>query len=92
MASMYEIENLLVEIQQRTDAAKAASRFLATETVTEPIGGDLGTVVVSGYGELLDITLVHDKLRYTTENALGEQLRAVGRAPLPRRTSSTSIT
>ncbi len=49
--------------------------------MTEAIGGDLGAVVVNGYGELVDISLEHDKLRYTTEKALGRQvLEALRRA------------
>ncbi|MBB5156431.1 YbaB/EbfC family nucleoid-associated protein [Saccharopolyspora phatthalungensis] len=78
---MNELENLLVEIQRQTAAAKAVGQRLAAETVTEAIGGDLGAVVVNGYGELVDISLEHDKLRYTTEKALGRQvLEALRRA------------
>ncbi|PKW15399.1 DNA-binding protein YbaB [Saccharopolyspora spinosa] len=81
MASMHEIENLLAEIQQRTAAVQAASRRLVAETVVETIGGDLGELAVNGYGELVDISLEHDKLRYTTEKALGNQVvEALARA------------
>ncbi|WP_143539520.1 YbaB/EbfC family nucleoid-associated protein [Saccharopolyspora spinosa] len=78
---MHEIENLLAEIQQRTAAVQAASRRLVAETVVETIGGDLGELAVNGYGELVDISLEHDKLRYTTEKALGNQVvEALARA------------
>lgn len=81
MASMHEIENLLAEIQQRTAAVRAANRRVAAETVVEAIGGDLGELAVNGYGELVDISLEHDKLCYTTEKALGNQVvEALGRA------------
>jgi len=53
---------------------RQAEERAASLTIDHPVGGDLGTVRVGGSGELLDVHLEANRIRYTTAAALGEQL------------------
>ena len=53
---------------------RRATEAAAARVVDQPVAGDLGTVWVSGAGQLLDIELDVKKLHYTNAAALGSQL------------------
>jgi DNA-binding protein YbaB len=60
---------------------RLAEERASSLTVDHPVAGDLGTVWVGGSGELLDVRLDAAKIRYTTAEALGQQLlRAISEA------------
>lgn len=71
---MDEIELVLEEIEQKLTVAKERGQSLVSERITEALDGDLGAIVVNGYGQLVDITLERANLRYTNESALGQQI------------------
>lgn len=68
---MQEIEDLVAEIGRRTEQAAETGRRIAGHRVSVEIPGELGTVSVSGYGQLLDIVLHRENLWSTNESALG---------------------
>ncbi|MGH4019843.1 MAG: hypothetical protein ACRDT0_11515 [Pseudonocardiaceae bacterium] len=78
---MDEIYHRVAEIERRTAEVRERVQARRRARIDEPLGSDLGTVSVSGHGELLAIKLNRDSLRFTNARALGDEIvRAVHRA------------
>ena len=96
MPSMREIEDFVAEVERNTARARERAHAWTTARLTEPINGDLGQVVVSGYGDLLGVELNPDTLRFTNEQRLGPAIldaitRAERRAEEKRRVERSSL-
>lgn len=96
MPSMREIEDFVAEVECNTARARERARAWTTARLAEPIDGDVGQVVVSGYGALLGVELNPDALRFTDEQRLGPAVldaitRAERRAEEQRRVERSSL-
>ncbi|APU16798.1 MULTISPECIES: YbaB/EbfC family nucleoid-associated protein [Actinoalloteichus] len=94
MDSSEQIKERLVLAQQKYERAKEKAARLAKTTVVEDLEGDLGAVVVSGYGQLNEIRINPAELRYTNGRGLSAALlrsikRAEAKAEALRQETST---
>lgn len=92
---MQDIEDTLAEIQRKTAEAKENGQRLATQQISEEIPGKLGSISVSGHGQLLNLSLNRDHLKFTNEHALAreivETLERAEEKARSMRTHSTNI-
>lgn len=81
MPSMQEIENFVAEVERNTARARQRAGTWTATNVVVAIAGNLGQVVVNGYGALRAIELDPNALRLTNERTLASSvLDAVNRA------------
>ncbi|GAA3355769.1 YbaB/EbfC family nucleoid-associated protein [Saccharopolyspora gregorii] len=68
---MQEIEDLVAEIGRRTEEVAEVGRSLSERRISVDVPGGIGTVSVSGHGQLIDIELDRENLWRTNESSLG---------------------
>lgn len=66
-ARVRELEESFARLRQSVDTARS-------ETIEVDLAGDLGSVEVTGAGELAHVDLDVEELRFTTAEALADQL------------------
>lgn len=69
-----KIYHLVKEIDAKAQAVADAVRTAERAATVRPLDGGLGTVAVSGVGELLEITLDVDQVRNQTATSLARQI------------------
>lgn len=74
MPSMQDIEQFVAEVEARTARAKEAAQRHAETTFVQDINNELGSVTVTGTGDLVDITLDTAQLRYTNAATLSREI------------------
>ncbi|WP_424188614.1 YbaB/EbfC family nucleoid-associated protein [Actinokineospora sp. G85] len=71
-----ETYHLVVQIEEATATAQRRAEERAVARIEVPLGSDLGSITVGGYGQLLSVDLDPKTIRYTSEERLAEVLKS----------------
>ncbi|MQA86380.1 MAG: hypothetical protein GEV03_17535 [Streptosporangiales bacterium] len=72
--SLKDIENLVAEVEEDLARTRQTAAQLHRARVKQPIERGMGTVVVSGYGRLLDVELDPMAIRHADPRRLGSYI------------------